>query len=45
MSNVELTVLSKAGHATFALQMWEDWVETSRLRLISSGSNTSILIS
>ena len=34
MSNVELTVLSKVGRVTFALQMWEDWVETCRLWLI-----------
>ena len=34
MYNVELTVLSKVGHAKFALQMWEDWVETCRLELI-----------
>ena len=25
MYNVELTVLFKVGHATFALQMWEGW--------------------
>lgn len=28
MFNVELSVLFMVGHAKFALQMWEDWVET-----------------